>query len=212
VNQENGTFKGEGTYTFNAEYTNNGTAAPGCSPGVLEIDSDFQTGAGLDVEIEGTEAGQYDLFRIRGDLQVSGHLWVFVPTGAAPAGPVTIVETDGNISGTFDSTDLPEGYTLTYNAQSIVVNTTGAVSTQDLAAAQGWRIHPTLVTDRLRWQADQPARGDRWLRIWNTQGQLVQTSLVPSNTAQLEVLVGDLAPGVYTVTNDDGARSRFVKM
>jgi hypothetical protein len=212
TNEENGTFKGEGTYTFNADYTNNGTVAPGCSPGLLEIDGNFQTGAGMEIEIESEAAGMHDFFRIRGDLQLGGVLRVLVPDGAAPAGPIKVIETEGQINGSFSTVLMPPGYTLSYTDQAVFVNATGAVSTQAPTPGSGWQLRPSLASDWLRVELDEPSPADLFLQIWDAQGKQVQTALLPTGASALDLLIQTLQPGAYTLLHSGGGVARFVKM
>jgi hypothetical protein len=214
TNADNGTFKGEGTYTFNADYTNEGTVAPGCSPGLLQIDGDFQTGVRTEVEIESADPGNYDFFQINGELNVSGELWVYVPTGAAPAaGPIKIIEATGGIEGTFSTTSMPVGYTLTYTDNAIFVNSTGAVTTSDpTAAGRTWKVLPTLATDQIRIELGQTSADDQFIQVFNAQGQVVRTGIVPRQTDVHTLNLVDLVPGMYSISSDTGAHARFIKM
>lgn len=212
TNAANGTFKGQGSYTFNAGYINNGTVAPGCSPGRLDINSDFETGAGIDVEIESEANGAYDFFYINGDLELNGTLRVLVPNGAAPAGAIKVIETAGTINGTFSNVEMPPGYTLTYTENAVFVNATGLVSAPDLTTAGGWQVTPTLATDWLRVSTDRPLKSDLVLNIVDVQGRVVFTSVLNVQSDVLEVAVNTLQPGMYYVRGNNGLSARFVKM
>jgi Secretion system C-terminal sorting domain len=210
INESTGTFKGEGVYIFNAGYTNNGVVAPGCSPGLLRIDDNFQTGAGMDAEIESEMSGMFDVLEVAGNLTLSGRLRVLVPTGAAPAGPITIIKADGNITGTFSQVELPAGYTLTYNAQTVVVNASGMVNTDNLAAVAHLKVSPSPAADQLRIEIGQSANIDLPVQVFDMQGRLLGAATLLKNESVLTLPVADLPAGLYTL-NVGGKATRFVK-
>jgi len=79
TNEVTGIVKGVGVFDLPsvADYTNNGTFAPGLSPGTLTIHGDFVTTATsvLDIELNGLAQGtEYDLLAIQGDAVLEGSI------------------------------------------------------------------------------------------------------------------------------------------
>ncbi len=127
-----GIIKGIGTLSFTTTFTNNGTIAPGLSPGILVLNGTepFSANSILSAEImNGTGASTgHDQLQRDGNLTLNGTLTV-VETGTVPDGDyIIIVLTTGTITGTFSSTNLPTGYSVIYNANNVVVRK-GALAT-----------------------------------------------------------------------------------
>jgi hypothetical protein len=123
---------GAGTITGNVN--NNGTVAPGNSPGTLTIAGNYVQGAAgaLNVELGGTGAGQYDVLNVTGTVTLAGTLNVSMFGGfTGSVGDVFNVITAGSVlGGTFGSLNYPGGYAFTANylpvAFSLQLNTVGA--------------------------------------------------------------------------------------
>jgi hypothetical protein len=199
VNQELGTFKGEGSYVFNSGYTNVGSVSPGCSPGVLVIDDNFQTGVSTNIEIESEITGYYDKLQVNGDLTLGGILRVLVPTGASPNGAITVIECTGNITGTFASVEMPAGYAITYNAQSVVITTDGSVDNNEIIATPDFTIVPTLVEDVVLITRAQAVASETNLQIFDAQGRLAFERALGKDETTISLSLGQLVSGVYLV-------------
>jgi hypothetical protein len=199
VNVELGTFKGEGSYVFNAGYTNVGSVSPGCSPGILVIDDNFKTGISTNIEIESETAGNYDKLMVNGDLTLGGLLRVLVPTGASPNGAITVIECTGNITGTFASVEMPAGYAITYNAQSVVITTDGSVDNQEIIEVADFQIVPTLVENVVMITRSQSASSETNLQIFDTQGRLAFERALGKDESSVTLSLGHLVSGVYLV-------------
>ncbi len=96
-------FKGEGTVFFE------GDLRPGNSPGILEFGGDVVLGdsAWTEIEIAGTELGQFDQFSIAGSLWTDGQLQVSLIDGfeLSFGHEFLIADIDGMQSGRFDGLD-----------------------------------------------------------------------------------------------------------
>ncbi len=120
-----GTFKGVGTLTFASTFTNNGTIAPGLSPGIITVTSSsspvFNTNSNLEIELlDGSGPGTgHDQLRT-GSVTLNGNL-TLTELGTIPAGTYTIISSTGTLTGTFSSITQPGGYTVIYNSNSVVV-------------------------------------------------------------------------------------------
>ena len=118
-----GTMKGIGTLLFNSTFTNNGTIAPGLSPGILTVNgtAPFSSNSILSIELkDGTGAGTgHDQLQRTGNVALTGTLNA-TEIGTVPNGSYTIISlTSGTISGSFATTNLPANYTLQVNASNV---------------------------------------------------------------------------------------------
>ena len=120
-----GTVKGIGTLSFPNGFTNNGTVAPGLSPGILTKTGDYTNGNLLDLEIfDGSGAGTgHDQLVVTNNATLAGTIKV-TETGTVPNGSYTVLICQGTspcISGSFSTIDLPTGYTLSMTATEVMV-------------------------------------------------------------------------------------------
>ncbi|PWT96546.1 MAG: hypothetical protein C5B52_15590, partial [Bacteroidetes bacterium] len=120
-----GLMQGIGTFQFNGSFTNTGTIAPGLSPGILAFNGaqPFSSNSSLDIELfDGSGPGTgNDQLQRNGSITLAGTLNA-VETGSVPLGGYTILSlSSGTISGTFATTNLPSGYSISYNSTSVVL-------------------------------------------------------------------------------------------
>ncbi len=104
-----GTVQGAGTIV--GDLTNSGTFSPGLSPGTLSVIGDYtQDSAGkLQLEINGTTAGTYDVLAVSGVATLAGTLKVTLGNGVTLPGNATFdILTGASVSGTFATLDLPQ--------------------------------------------------------------------------------------------------------
>ncbi|MBS1747233.1 MAG: putative metal-binding motif-containing protein, partial [Bacteroidetes bacterium] len=126
-NTANGIIRGNGVFNNNTAMTNNGTIAPGLSPGTLSINGSFQplsSNSTLEIEVKdasGAGSGHDQLTR-SGDLALAGKLKV-ISIGNVPDGSYMIISlSSGTISGSFSELDMPLGYSLVVNSDNVVLN------------------------------------------------------------------------------------------
>lgn len=96
-----GLIKGKGTLSADLTY-NQGTVAPGNSPGTLIINGDY-TNSSLLVEME--ESGgivDKDSLYVTGDVNLGGSLDIYT-SGSIPAGEYVIIKSGGTVTGTFSA-------------------------------------------------------------------------------------------------------------
>ncbi len=126
-----GTISGLGGMNLNfLTVTNSGTISPGNSPGILAATESLISGQPTTLAIEvvnGSGAGTgHDQINLNigaagATTLSSATLTVTEVGGLAPFQPYTILTTNGTFSGTFATENIPSGYTITYNASSVVV-------------------------------------------------------------------------------------------
>ena len=99
----------------NVDIQNDGTIAPGASPGKLVIDAGtitFGATGSLEVELGGLTAGtDYDRVDVFGDVVIDGTLDASIFGGYVPVIGDTfdVLVADGSVSGSFSSVNLPAG-------------------------------------------------------------------------------------------------------
>lgn len=125
VNTQNtGVLKGIGTLNFGTTFTNDGTIAPGLSPGIITVTSSspvFTANSSLQIELldnSGPGTGHDQL--ITGSATLDGNLSL-TELGTIPAGTYTIISSAGTLTGTFSSVTQPGGYTVIYDSNSVIV-------------------------------------------------------------------------------------------
>lgn len=90
---------------------NEGTVAPGNSPGRLDVLGDYAQTGKLEIELGGTEAGiEYDVLSILGDATLGGILELLLVDGfvPAPGDAFEFLLIGGQRAGTFDELALPD--------------------------------------------------------------------------------------------------------
>ena len=121
--ESSGLLKGNGTLLAST-FTNNGTVAPGNSPGGLTIAGNYVQGAGgtLEIELGGTSPiTDFDQLKVTGSAALDGTLIVATASGSAIVQGTTYdVMTYGSRTGNFSSFTIP--------AQSTFVVTPGPTS------------------------------------------------------------------------------------
>ncbi|MAP55429.1 T9SS type A sorting domain-containing protein [Altibacter sp.] len=102
-NTSSGIIKGIGTIDLPApaDFTNNGTFAPGASPGTLSVIGDFESTntSVLDVELNGYNAGtEYDVLAISGNAVMEGNVTVTMGFEGFVNDQFTVATTSGTIT------------------------------------------------------------------------------------------------------------------
>ncbi|MCF8248129.1 MAG: T9SS type A sorting domain-containing protein [Saprospiraceae bacterium] len=147
----NGLYKGSnGTASF--ALTNNGTVAPGTSPGCLTFSSGYTNGTGtLEIEVAGstTACTDYDRLTVTGTATLGGVLALNITH--TPSSSVTLIIINASaLSGTFSSvTGLTSGWSLNYNNPSGDVELTYTVLPVELVA---FTARPISGAVHLVWQ------------------------------------------------------------
>ena len=130
-----GFIGGEGTLAVSGTtFINDGTVAPGFSPGLLSLTGGFPVSASalLDIELSGTTVGTgYDRLQASGAATLDGTLNVSLINGFTPAeGNQFTILTYGSVNGDFRTVNLPAllsplGWQRTTGATGMVLTVTG---------------------------------------------------------------------------------------
>jgi hypothetical protein len=198
-NNASGFFEGTGSYTFNAGFSNAGTVEPGCSPGTLRILDNFSAAAGVNIEIEGGQAGEYDKLIVNGNMNAAGVLHVTMPNGASFSGALKVIETLGSFNGVFSQVILPPNCTMVYENDGISIISDGTVSTGAPQGNSAFRLLPTLATDVVRITFGAPLASDDQLLVFDMQGRPVRSIALAAGSTTTEVALQDLTAGTYFV-------------
>lgn len=124
VNVNGGILKGTGT--VGAVTAQEGTIAPGNSPGKIEVSSlTLQPGTSFEVEIDGNEAGvSYDQVVSSGAVDLGGAVLDIVPSYTPTVGEVFTIITGTSITGTFAG--LADGSIVNIDGLTFRVNYTAS--------------------------------------------------------------------------------------
>ncbi len=200
VNEASGTFKGQGSYTFNAGFTNEGAVAPGCSPGRLIIEDNVESLKIVEIEVEGQEEGQFDELIVNGDMKAGDLLKVIVPTGTIVNGSLKIIHTTGNFTGQFAEVDMPANFTLEYLSDGVLLSSNGTVGVSDQDAINyGISVSPTLVRTDVNLTSSQLLPNASQIQLYDMQGVLVLAQNCPKDQQNHQVNVLSVSNGVYIV-------------
>lgn len=141
---QNGFLNGHGTLIVPNGITNNGTVAPGNSPGLLSVTGNLINSAAGIIAIElggNTAAGNdYDQLAISGSASLNGQLFISIVNGFNPQpGQTFTILTSSAVSGTFSSVNWPSGITGTviYNPTSVVLSISSATVPLNLLSFSG---------------------------------------------------------------------------
>jgi T5SS/PEP-CTERM-associated repeat protein len=122
---QNGTVLGDGTLAANV--TNDGTVAPGASPGALQIAGNYTQTAGI-LQIEIASPTSFDKLIVDGDISLGGELQVALQAFSPISGTsFDILDWTGTRTGTFATLSLPTlAGPLAWNTSQLY--TTGVLS------------------------------------------------------------------------------------
>jgi len=117
-----GTVAGKGVLT--GSLANEGVTNPGNGgAGLLSVTGNFSQALGtLNIELGGTVAGTgYDQLAVGGVASLGGTLNVSLINGFNPASGEFVIVQGGAISGAFVGTNLPPNFSITYEANRVVL-------------------------------------------------------------------------------------------
>lgn len=197
INRATGIFKGEGSYTFNAGFTNDGAVAPGCSPGTLRIEDNLIAPAMVEIEVTGGNTGEYDKLLVNGNMSAGAVLNIVVPDGVSLNGSIKVIETTGAFSGTFSQVNMPPNFSLEYLADGVLLVSNGTVGVADIAEQMPVLIRPSLATTYVNVVTQGASLVDATLDLYNMHGQLVQSVRWMGGNDQQELDVANLPNGMY---------------
>lgn len=127
VNINGGSLIGNGT--INSTVVNGGTVAPGHSPGIITVNTNYTQSGALNMEIGGTNAAtpDYDQLAVTGTVTLGGALNLSLINGFTPTlgNTFTLISNSGTdaVVGTF--TGLPQGATVTLGGKPFQINYSG---------------------------------------------------------------------------------------
>jgi len=143
------TLGGSGTIT--GTVITSGTTNPGNTLGTLHVNGNYaQTGGAVNIELGGNTLGvDYDQLAVDGTATLGGALNVSLVNGYNPISDQFVILQGGIINGRFAGVTLPPNFTITYEANRVLVtiantciadfNGDGIVNTQDfLAFLNAW--------------------------------------------------------------------------
>jgi hypothetical protein len=213
INKPTGLFKGQGSYLFNAGFTNEGAVAPGCSPGMLTIEDNLIEPAMVEIEVTGSNIGEYDQLFVNGDMKAGAVLNVVVPQGASLNGSIKVIQTSGAFTGAFSQLNMPPNFTVQYLADGVLLTSDGTVSATVLNAESGVSLSPTVASTRVLIKAQSAVAKDAVLDIYNMQGQLVRRVNWGMGNTQMELDIETLTNGLYVakLSAFPGWKGVFVK-
>ena len=176
----NGRIKGYGEYVFITTATNNGSIAPGNSPGTLLVNPSSITGktpaVNMEISTTGAVAGtNYDQLNFSTidflNTNVTGMTLNLSNTASDPVNTIyTLMTSTGTITGPFLAVNIPSNFgALTYNSNSITVQKQALVA---LPLAWG-KFMATRQNNQvlLHWETLQESNTDKFVVEHSINGQ-----------------------------------------
>jgi|GEM_PF-3477987 len=142
-----------GNPVFDVNITNNGTLAPGTSPGLVTINGNY-TATSTSVhnfEVGGTATNQFDRLLVSGNVTLGGALNVSLINSFVPSSNHDLTIITGTISGTFATTNLPANYSVIYNTNSVVLRRFAAPLPVNFISFAGNKSNSGVF---LKWRVD----------------------------------------------------------
>jgi hypothetical protein len=207
-----GTFNNNGTLTgvnthHTGNFSNSGILSPGNSPGTYTFNEDYthEATATLITELESTSS--YDKVFSYGNVTLGGTLDVSLLNGYTPTiGDSFTIVTANSITGTFDTTNLPSGYTwnVNYTATEVILEVAPTLSSSDFDVANV-TLYPNPASNFI---AIQGIHTEENYTIYNTLGQEVKKGSVTNNA---KIDIQNLNIGLYFLKFEKGETIKFLK-
>lgn len=211
TNQPTGSMEGEGAITFGMGLNNLGRTAPGCILGTLTITQDFNTGAGVMLDVQGSQLGTYDRLVAFGNITAGGILHIETPPGFMLNDTIDVIYTTGAFIGVFDDVVAPPNYKILYRPNGVSIVYTSMVGTSSAVGVSPWRLSPTLATDEIRLTSGTTTTEDQTVWVMDAQGRIVQTLFLKKGAQELTIPVAGLPAGLYHVQVVNGKETQNLK-
>lgn len=220
TNETSGIIKGIGVFGLPsaANYSNNGTFAPGLSPGILTVDGDFVSSAAaiLDIELNGSVQGtEYDLLTILGNASLNGN--VNVTMGFEPQlndefiiATTSELITECGLTNTTSASFNGNQYNfdvICRNDNEVVLTVSEILGVNDLELATV-NLYPNPTNGIIHLDLDTTYDGIN-ISISNILGQVITYErFVNTDTIDLTI---DGSPGIYfvNVNTSNGSQKTF---
>lgn len=188
-----GTLNGINT-SHTKDFSNVGLLSPGNSPGTYFFNNNYthESTASLLIELE--SVSDFDFVDVNGTATLNGILDVSLLNDFTPSvGDTFIILAATTVSGTFETTNFPSGYTweVIYTATTVTLEVTAILSTLDLEIS-GFNMYPNPANDLFTIQLQQGQELKK-VNIYNNLGQLIKT-------VETKIIkTSNMATGIYYV-------------
>ena len=205
---------------FGANLTNSGTFDPGIgtATGILTTGTDYKNEV-LNLKITGSGPGlDFDRLIVSGNAAVGTSTLKVTASGSVPAGSYVIISCSGTRTGTFSTTNLPTGYSLTYKTNQVVLNVPAAIAAQSVNEAditatslnsKSLLISPNPASQNLNISFQSNSKSAS-LKIFDENGKPLLQKTVSSSISN-NINISKLTPGSYVVQLNDGELTRSAK-
>ena len=227
TNATTGIVKGTATLDLPlpANFTNNGTFAPGASPGILTIIGDFKSTATsvLDIELNGvTQGTQFDLLAIQGNAIFNGTVNVtlgFVPTlnssfiVATTTGTITQCNLPTTISTVYN------GFNYTFNVACVTNNKVVLTLSQIVLANENYEfensimVFPNPSNDFLTLK-NSGQQSIKSIVLFDSNGRILKNIEFNDNATEIQILLNQYESGIYLLkvnSEDSSIVKRIIK-
>lgn len=217
-----GTIKGAGIFDFGTNLTNMGTFAPGidAATGILTTGADYKNKT-LYIEMDSALPGiGYDRLLVNGNVTLGNDTLNVTTSGSMPAGSYVVLKWSGKRTGAFKVTHLPAGYSITYQANKVLVNVPAGFTAESAQQSNAdviksntnisvLAVYPNPATQIININY-QPKNKNAMLQIFDANGKpVLQKNITPGISNSINI--NRLAAGDYLAQVNDGEITRSVK-
>ncbi|GEP51999.1 hypothetical protein FNO01nite_26710 [Flavobacterium noncentrifugens] len=228
TNNVDGIVKGTGTIVPppGTNFINNGTFAPGGTPGTLTINGDFKSSpsAILAVDLDGLAPGTgYDVLAIQGNATTNGNVSVVLGFAANINDQFTIATTTGTLTfGMAPTTTAAyNGMNYTFDVVNVgnnkvvlkVVQKTVLATKDPTAKAQKIVLSPNPAKDHIVLRNDSGWNLTQAV-IFDLNGRIISTIDLKNSNEDFEIRLDDCASGTYLmkiISPEGTAVKRFIR-
>jgi hypothetical protein len=219
-NLTEGIVSGAGTLTItaNTPLTNNGTFAPGNSPGILTYNGTFdsESQAVLEVELDGLVQGtEYDLLEIIGDADFQGTvrpILNFAPSVndefiiASTTGTITNCNVPASVTATFGG--FAYTFLVTCRNDTEVVLTTDSIvlGTASPTLEEALLLYPNPVLEWLHISVPSHVAIES-VELFSIDGRRIVSNTIMDRTNLLKLPMSTIPQGMYLVSIETSAGS-----
>lgn len=211
TNAFNGTVKGNGIFDFtaNSNFVNNGTYAPGSSPGTLTYQGNFdsESSSVLEVDLDGnTQGSEYDLLEIQGNADFKGTIDVNLQFNpeiddefviATTTGTITNCALPATVEGRFGTSTYTFSVFCRNDNELVLTADSVVLGTEENDFANSIVVYPNPVNNVLNIQNNSLSEIDV-IAVFDVNGRLILKEL-ENLKSNAELDLSELTTGMYFV-------------
>jgi hypothetical protein len=204
-----GTVKGTGLINYSGSITNAGVIAPGNNgAGILNITGVYNNGNSgtLNIEIGGSSSPAYDQLIVNGAVTCAGTLNVSFINSYLPSSGSFDLITGSSVLGTFNTTNLPLGWSVEYTATKVSLNS-NVLNNNEYGFKNNLSIYPNPFNENIFVDIDSDSK----IEISNLLGKIVYSNTIYKGVSKIDL--NNLSLGMYVLKiSNDTNQTRTIKL